>query len=219
MEHRRFLAHPEAHRPFVGDDLLARIGGRATVDALIDGLYDRIEADPPLRRLFGHHLGNEREGQKRFFGEWLGGDSAYSERAYWALADRHDLLPISGSLAEQCLAHFRASLETVVSEPEPRAAIDAWVSALAMALVNDGDPPAQIRAQSHGTCLRYPPAIESLALARRGGDAALGDLVEHAPDVLAAPAHAARLLHLAALNGRTAVVKLLLASGVDVNKR
>jgi hypothetical protein len=28
MDHRRFLAHPEEHRPFAGGDLFARIGGR-----------------------------------------------------------------------------------------------------------------------------------------------------------------------------------------------
>src|SRR3982074_1623763 len=43
MEHRRFLAHPEAHRPFIGGDVLRRIGGRAAVEVLVDGLYDRIE--------------------------------------------------------------------------------------------------------------------------------------------------------------------------------
>ncbi len=45
MEHRRFLAHPEAHRPFAGGDLLQRIGGRTAVGLLIDRLYDRIGTD------------------------------------------------------------------------------------------------------------------------------------------------------------------------------
>jgi len=36
MEHRRFLADPEAHRPFVGSDLLARIGGPAAVGVFVD---------------------------------------------------------------------------------------------------------------------------------------------------------------------------------------
>jgi len=79
MEHRRFLTHPEAHRPFVDGDLIGRIGGRDKVDALIDRLYDRIEADPALRPLFGRHLRNERDGQKRFFTAWLGGDGGYSD--------------------------------------------------------------------------------------------------------------------------------------------
>ena len=85
MEHRRFLAHPEAHHPFAGGGLLGRIGGHAAIAALIDGLYHRIETDPELRRLFNRDLANEREAQKRFFVEWLGGDTAYSDRAYLPL--------------------------------------------------------------------------------------------------------------------------------------
>jgi truncated hemoglobin YjbI len=66
VEHRRFLAQREASQPFASSDVFTRIGGRATVDALIDGLYDRIEADPSLRPLFSRHLSGERAGQKRF---------------------------------------------------------------------------------------------------------------------------------------------------------
>jgi hypothetical protein len=60
MEHRRFLTHSAAVRAVADRDLFARIGGRATIDALIDGLYDRIEADPVLRPMFGRHLSGER---------------------------------------------------------------------------------------------------------------------------------------------------------------
>jgi ankyrin repeat protein len=87
-----------------------------------------------------------------------------------------------------------------------------------MALVNEGQPPSALRARPHGTCLRYKPAIESLGLARRGDAAELRALLERAPDVLASAPHAATLLHLAALAGRTPVVELLLRSDVDVNK-
>src|SRR5205085_4935327 len=69
-----------------------------------------------------------------------------------------------------------------------------------------------------GMCLRYKPAIESLDLTRRGDAAELLALLERASDVLASAPHAATLLHLATLAGRTAVVELLLRSGVDVNK-
>jgi hypothetical protein len=84
-EDRRFLAHREAHHPFAGGSLLGRIGGHATVAALIDG----IETDPQLRPLLGRDLANEREAQKRFFAEWLGGETAYSDRAHLPLAHRH----------------------------------------------------------------------------------------------------------------------------------
>jgi truncated hemoglobin YjbI/ankyrin repeat protein len=218
MQHRRFLAHPEAHRPFAGGNLLERIGGHAAVEALIDGLYDRIATDPLLRPLFSRDLGNEREAQKRFFVEWLGGDTAYSDRAHVPLAHRHDLLPITPALAERWLKHFRTALDMAVADQDARRAIDDKVHVLAMALVNEGGQPSALRARLHGICLRYKPAIESITLARRGDAAALRQLVKHAPDVLASAPHAAHLLQLAALGGREAMVEFLLDAGVDVNK-
>src|ERR1700693_95036 len=82
VEDRGFLAHPEAHRAFIASDVLRRIGGTAAVEALIDGLYDRLEADGALRPLFGRDLANGREAQKRFFVEWLGGESSYSSTTH-----------------------------------------------------------------------------------------------------------------------------------------
>jgi truncated hemoglobin YjbI/ankyrin repeat protein len=218
MEHRRFLAHPEAHHPFAGGNLVGRIGGHATIAALIDGLYDRIETDPLLRPLFGSDLANEREAQQRFFAEWLGGDTAYSDRAHLPLAHRHDLLPITRALAERWLGHFRAALDMTVPDVEARRAIADKVRVLAMALVNEEREPSALRARPHGICLRYKPAIESITLARRGDAAALRQLVKHAPDVLASAPHAAQLLQLAVLGGRQAAVEFLLDAGVDANK-
>lgn len=216
MEHRRFLAHPEVHRPFVGGDLFARIGGREAVDALIDGLYARIETDAVLRPLFGRDLTNEREAQKRFFTDWLGGEGGYC--THLPLKHRHDLLPITRALAGKWLAHFHSSLDVAVSDIDARRVIYEKARVLAMALVNEGEPPSALRARHHGTCLRYEPAIESLDLARRGDATALRGLLERAPDVLASAPHAASLLQLAVLAGRRPVVELLLGSGVDMNK-
>jgi truncated hemoglobin YjbI len=211
LAHRQFLTDGS----YVGGNLLH---AHASIDALVDGLYDRIETDRELRRLFGRHLDHERTGLKRFFGEWLGSGSGYSETAYFPMKHRHDLFPITPALAERWLGYFLASLEVAVADAQLRGAISAKVSRLAMALVNDDEPPSAIRARSHGTCLRYAPAIDSLDVARRGDVATLRALVERSPDVLASPTHAARLLHLAALNGRTEVAEWLLERGVDVNK-
>src|SRR5205085_3239223 len=104
---------------FAGGNLLGRIGGEAAVAALIDGLYHRIETDAALRPLFNRDLTNEREAQKRFFVEWLGGDTAYSDRAYLPLAHRHDLLPITRALAERWLRHFRDALDAAVDLAVP----------------------------------------------------------------------------------------------------
>jgi truncated hemoglobin YjbI len=218
MEHRRFLAHPEAHRAFIGSDILQRIGGTVAVDALIDGLYDRFKTDGALQSLFDRDLANKREAQKRFFVEWLGGESSYSDRAYLPLKHRHDLLPITRAHAERWLTHFRDALTSAVSAPEQARAIQDKVSILAMALVNEGEEPSALRARPHGTCLRYKPAVESLTFVRRGDVTALRRLVHSAPSVLGSAAHAARLLQLAVLGGRESVVELLLDTGVDVSK-
>jgi truncated hemoglobin YjbI/ankyrin repeat protein len=218
MQHRRFLAHPEAHHPFAGGDLLPRIGGRSAVVALVDALYDGIVTDAALRPLFGRDVADERAAQKRFFAEWLGGDTGYSDHAHLPLKHRHDLLPITGALAEKWLAHFDNALTAAVSDLEARRLIEGKVRVLAMALINEAGEPCPLRARPHGTCLRYQPAIESVNLARRGDATALRRLVQRAPSVLGSAPHAARLLQLAVLGGRGPVLEFLLDAGVDVNK-
>jgi truncated hemoglobin YjbI/ankyrin repeat protein len=198
--------------------VFTRIGGRAAIELLVDGLYERIERDGALRPLFGRDLTNERAAQKRFFTEWLGGAAEYSGQAQLPLMHRHDLLPITGRLAGRWLAHFRHALDDAVSDQHARAHILEMVTTLAMTFVNEGKTPSALRARSHGSCLRYGPAIESLGLARRGDATALRVLLHRAPDVLASAPHAASLLQLAALSGRDSVIELLLDSGVDVNK-
>lgn len=151
------MAHPEAHRPFIGGDLFARIGGSVAVGVLVDRLYDAIENDAALRPLFGRHLTRDREAQKRFFSEWLGGVSSYSSTAHLPLKHRHDLLPITCVLAGKWLAHYRAALNIAVSDVDARRVIYEKVRALGLALVNESEPHTAMRAQSHGTCMRYKP--------------------------------------------------------------
>jgi truncated hemoglobin YjbI/ankyrin repeat protein len=218
MEHRGLLGHPEAYRPFAGSDLLARIGGPALVGVLVDTLYYHIENDAALRPLFGRDLTGGRWAQKRFFIEWLGGAGTYRTTTHLPLKHRHDLVPITRVLAEKWLGHFRHALNIAVADVEARRVICAKVQALCLALVNEGEPPTALRARSHGTFLRYKPAVVSIELARRGNAVALRELLARAPDVLASTPHAAKLLHLAVLAARIPVVELLLDKGVDANK-
>ena len=155
MEHRRFLAHPEAHRPFVGSNLFARIGGPVVVGVLVDGLYDRIENDAALAPLFSRDLTRERRALSRFFAEWLGGESSYSSTTHLPLKHRHDLLPITRALADKWLAHFRDALNIAVADVDARRVIYEKVQALGLAFVNESEPHTALRARSHGTCLRY----------------------------------------------------------------
>ena len=218
MEGRRFLAQGQVHHCFAASDVFARIGGGAAIDALVDGLYERIEGDGALRPLFGRDLTNERAAQKRFFAEWLGGEADYSGHAHLPLMHRHDLLPITRRLAERWLTHFRHALDDAVPDEAARVHVLRNVTTLAMAFVNEDEPPSALRARPHGSCLRYKPAVESLGLARRGDATALRALLHHAPDVLASAPHAATLLHLAAASGHDAVIELLLDSGVEIDQ-
>src|SRR5262249_623605 len=158
MEHRRFLAHPEAHRPFVGGDLFARIGGPVAVGVLVDGLCDRIENDAALQPLFNRDLTGEREAQKRFFTEWLGGVGSYSSTTHLPLKHRHDLLPITRVLASKWLAHFRDALNIAVADVDARRVIYENVRAVGTALLKESEPhPAQpARAQQGGSRLEAP---------------------------------------------------------------
>src|SRR5262249_20745144 len=162
-----------------GSDLLARIGGPRVVATLIDRLYDRIEADPELRPLFNRDLTGERERQKRFFTEWLGGAARYSDEAYLPLQHRHDLLPIPPALAARWLALCTDALPAAVTDGAARKTIQAQVAALASALVNEKAEPSALREHPHGTCLRFRPAVDALSLARHGDTSKLRHLLKH----------------------------------------
>jgi len=212
------LAAAQAQHPFSGSDLFERVGGSETVHQLVNALYDGIESDGELRRLFGRDLTEERAAQQRFFSEWLGGDTEYTNRAYVTLSERHDLVPITRARAAKWLAHFRRALEHAISDSRARTAIFEKARDLAMSFVNEHGEPSALRAKSHGMCLRYGPAVQSLTLARRGDEPALRRLLGEAPEVLKSQAHAATLMQLAVLGGRKPIVQLLLKHGVSADR-
>src|SRR5262249_58941391 len=82
LAHRYLLGQPLDYRPFAGSDLFARLGGQATVDRLVDLLYDGVEADPALRPLFPRDLTGGRARQKMFPAHWLGGGPPDPARAH-----------------------------------------------------------------------------------------------------------------------------------------
>lgn len=60
--------------------LFERLGGRPVVERIVREFYDRVEADPELRRLFPDDLTEGREKQALFLEQWLGGEPRYSEQ-------------------------------------------------------------------------------------------------------------------------------------------
>ncbi len=205
-------------RPFIGRDLLQAIGGAAVVETMVDGLYDRLSANADLRALFGRDMARGRQEQKRFFAEWLGGDSQYSDTAYYPLMHRHDLIAITQARASQWLSCFEEALLAAVPNDIARSRIYEHVSAMAFAMVNEGENVSDLRQPTHGSCLRYKPAVKSIEFARQGDENAMKGLLLQFPQTLASKPHAAHLLHLAVRGGHLALVKLLLDLDVDVNK-
>jgi truncated hemoglobin YjbI/ankyrin repeat protein len=205
-----------------------RIGGQATVDRMVDSLYDRFEADRVIRPLFGRDLSNGRERQKRFFAEWLGGQPRYSESAWGALYRHHEDLPITPALAERWLGHLRGALNDSVPEEAVAAIVLERAQTVAVALVNHEDPASSSgrrpgtsrhRSEDIATCGVGARTLKQAVLsAQRGRVDELVTLVEEVPDVVQRPEFAARLLQSATLAGRIEVVEWLIDRGVDVNR-
>jgi truncated hemoglobin YjbI/ankyrin repeat protein len=224
--HRRLLDLAPGVRPLQdGGALFERIGGQASVDRLVDSLYDRFEADAVIRPLFGRDLANGRNRQKRFFAEWLGGPPRYSESAWGGLYRHHEDLPITPGVAERWLDHFRGALSDAVPAEGDAASILERGRAVALVLVASDHETA---GRTPGASKHRSPRIAScgvgvrtvkqaLLLAQRGKVDELATLVVEIPDVVERAPFAAGLLQSATLAGRIEVVEWLLDHGVDAN--
>ena len=207
LEHRGFLDYAPGFRPFRDTGLFERIGGQATVDRLVDLLYEGIAVDDQLRPLFGRDVTASKPRQKLFFAEWLGGPRRYSEMAWTDLKHAHDGKPITHALAGRWLGHFQRALAATVAADSDRRTIFGQVRPLAMALVNRPAP------QDVAWCGIGARAVtRATEHARRGDVAGLGTALAQAPDLLR-PTYAAAVMQAAALAGRAEIVRLLLDRG------
>jgi len=237
LEHRRLLGYPPDVRPLRGADLFERIGGKLSIDRLVDLLYERIAGDGELRPLFPRDLAHSRSMSKLFFAEWLGGPRHYSEQSHAGMRQRHGDLPITPALADRWLGHFRRAMEAVVETEADRGVIVAQVRSLALTLVNQRVAPVRFPRPGTRAARKagrdggsgdgpWPVAwcgigARSVArardLAHRGDLAGLGAALAEAPDLLL-PSFAAAIMQSAALAGRADTVRLLLGAGVDADR-
>ena len=212
-------------RPLQDGAVFDRMGGQAAVHRLVDSLYDRFQADAVIRPFFGRDLANGRSRQKRFFAEWLGGPSRYSESAWGALYQHHEDLPITSAVAERWLSHLSGALSDAVPDADDAAMILGRARAVALALVNSerepaGQPPgaSRHRSQQIASCGVGARTVQkAVMLAQRGKVEELATLAVEIPDVVARAPFAARLLQTATLVGRIEVIEWLLDHGVDAN--
>jgi hemoglobin len=213
-------------RPLEDGALFERIGGQATVDRLLESLYARFEGDKVIRSFFGRDVSVQRETQKLFFAEWLGGPPRYSESAWGALYRHHEDLPITPAIAARWLDHLRDALRDVVADEGETAVIIERARPVAFALVNHEQEPV---GRARGTSRHRSTQIASCGVgartlkravlaAQRGRLDELAELVAEIPDLVEHTAFAAELLQRATLASRIEVVEWLLYRGIDVNK-
>ena len=123
-----------------GPTLFERLGGRESVERLVDAFYDRIERDPELRPIFPEDLGPGREKQKLFLEQWLGGEERYSRRhGQPMLRRRHFPFVISERAAGRWLRHMAEALRGCGVAADVAAEMLAGLGPLARQVVNEGD--------------------------------------------------------------------------------
>jgi hemoglobin len=224
--HRRLLDAVPGLRPFEDGELFERIGGQATVERLVDSLYARFEADKVIRSFFSRDTTTQREAQKVFFAEWLGGPTGYSESAWGALYRHHEDLPITQAVAARWLDHLRGTLRDVIADEADADVILERAQPVAFALVNHEREPvgrgpgaSRHRSTQIASCGVGARTLKRAVLsARRGRLDELAGIVAEIPDLVQHTAFAARLLQTATLAERAEVVAWLLNRGIDVNK-
>jgi truncated hemoglobin YjbI len=202
VSHRRLLNLAPGLRPLQDGTLFDRVGGHATIDRLVDSLYDRFEADAVIRPFFGRDLTNDRNRQKRFFAEWLGGPPRYSESAWGGLYQHHEDLPITRTVAERWLDHLRGALSDAVPADADAASILERARAVALLLVNAEHEPAGLtpaaskhRSQRIASCgVGARTMKQAVILAQWGKVDELATLVVEIPDVVERVPFAAQLL-------------------------
>jgi truncated hemoglobin YjbI/ankyrin repeat protein len=225
LSHRRLLAAAPELRPLEDGTLFDRIGGQATVDRLVDSLYDRFQADALVGSFFGRDLSKQRNRQKRFFAEWLGGPPGYSESAWGALYRHHEDLPITPMVAERWLDHLRRTLDDTVAAQGDAAIFLNRARAVAHALVNSEEEwtvgpsgTSKHRSDRIAACgVGARTLNQAMLLAQRGKVDKLATIVAEIPDVVRRARFAAGLLQSATMAGRTEVLDWLLDFGLDVN--
>ncbi|MFA7249459.1 MAG: globin [Dehalococcoidia bacterium] len=119
--------------------LLARIGGRAVVERIVEQFYDLVAADAELRALFPEDLTAGREKQAMFLEQWLGGEPRYSARyGHPRLRMRHFPFVIDERAAGRWLRHMAEAFRAAGVGEQEMAEVFADLGPLARHMVNAG---------------------------------------------------------------------------------
>ncbi|KEQ51597.1 group II truncated hemoglobin [Sphingobium chlorophenolicum] len=117
----------------------ARIGGEATVAAIVNRFYDLMEQDAAfadLRALHAADLAPVRHGLARFLSGWAGGPRDWFERGQCVMS-LHRPFPITPALADQWSAAMTRAIETQPGlDPQLAKAMAQALDHMAHAMIN-----------------------------------------------------------------------------------
>ena len=189
------------------------LGGRPAIARLVDGLYDRIEADSILRPAFRDDLARERELLKLFFEAWFGGATTYFDtQQRHGLRVTHENISISREMADRWVGHFLAAFAETVSDQAVTDRIQPVITRLALALVNRSSDPAPGERLNDSCSVTQRPFLRPI---QHDDAASIAAAAKADPGAL--PRHGSRLLLIAAVQGKARAAEALLRQGVDAN--
>lgn len=115
--------------------IFERIGGRATINLLVDRFYDRMDTLPEakiIRAMHADDLGPIRDVLKRYLIQWTGGPKLYSvERGHPRLRQRHIGFGIGDAERDAWLTCMRGALAETATDAAARQDLDKTLSGLA----------------------------------------------------------------------------------------
>jgi ankyrin repeat protein len=184
-----------------GPELFIALGGRRGVGMVVDGLYDRLERDRELTRLFGSRRSNERERLKEFFEMIFGGEVRGIRDV--GMQRRHIHRLISADESTRWLAHFGAAMEAAGIGRKTQATVIDLLRGPAARLVNDGAPKEMLK--------------QAIVSAGKGDVDAVAALVVEYPRLIDQRAgDGVTMLWTAARRGRMSLVRWLVDHGANV---
>lgn len=123
------------------ENFFEAIGGRATLDLIVEVFYQGVAADEVLKPMYPEDdLGPAAWRLASFLEQYWGGSNEYSQqRGHPRLRARHIPYVVDSDARDRWLKHFRAGLDAARLEPELDAQFWAYVERAAEFMINTPD--------------------------------------------------------------------------------
>ena len=113
------------------------VGGQPFFDALVEGFYARVEADPTLRPLYPTDLAPATRALALFLGQYWGGPATYSaEKGHPRLRMRHAPFVIAGRERDAWLSAMLAALDDSDAPPAAMRMMAEYLTTASTAMIN-----------------------------------------------------------------------------------